>query len=287
MKKLDCFKSVKSVRDATRRIRCSGPVGVALVSGLLAGSLLTVGCSNKENKSAASETQASGTQMATSQPVVPTPASSMTSAPTAEPKKVVKKRPSTLKYSDQTYGMSFRYPWQYSVKRGDGIDSESVPMDFVQPGGQAAVSVDVPNGFYPDTDLASAFFRINVNKSLSEVECNQFASPQASGKDSGQPSKLALGGLELQEVEEISGDDTKQADTKYYHLFQNGVCYEFALGLSTESTGDDQTVLPVNREKVFRRLETILSTVKINPAVTPQVAAAPVATPTSQDETVK
>ena len=264
----------------------SRSVGIAVISGLLVGSVLTVGCSSNSSKPAASESQMATTQMASSQPVTPTPASSLTPAPAPATKKVVRKRPATVKYNDETYGVSFRYPWQYSVKRGDAIDSQAISMDFVQQGGQAAVSIDMPRSYFPDTDLASAFFQVNVNNNLTEAECSQFASSQASDKDAIQPSKLSLGGLELQAVEDIAGDDSKQEDTKYYHLFQNGACYEFALGLSTESQGNDD-VMPVNREKVFRRLETILATVKINSEAAPQVAAGSSATSTPQDEAVK
>jgi hypothetical protein len=290
MKKLDCFKSAGNVTDAARGIPFSGKLGAAVISGLLIGSLLAVGCSRNESKSAGSETQTSANQMTLNQPVTAIPTgSALTATPSPAPKKVARKRPPTVKYNDQTHGVSFRYPWQYSLKSGNNLDSESLPMDFVQPGGEAAVSVDVPKGFYPDTDLASAFFRVNVNKNLTEAECGQFALPQPlpSDQDAVQPSKVGLGGLEMQEVEDISGEEMKQADTKYYHLFQNGACYEFALGLSTEGDAKDDGVAPVNREKVFRRLETILATVKIKPEATPQVAAGSVATPTAQDAVVK
>jgi len=280
--------SVEKVTDAANRIPFRGKLGAAVISGLLAGSLLAVGCSKKESKP--SETQTSANQITLNQPVIPAPVSSAaTTTPPPTPKKVVKKRPSTVKYSEQTYGVSFRYPWQYSVKAGDAVDSDSVPMDFVQAGGMTAVSVDVPKGFYPQTDFASAFFRVNVNKSLTEAECSQFAVPQPPlpGQDEVQPAKMALGELQMQEIEDISGESTNQADTKYYHLFQNGACYEFALGLSTESGGDDETLMPVNREKVFRRLETILATVKINPQPAPEVAASPASAPAAQDDAEK
>jgi len=282
------FRSVGNMMDAASRIPFNGKLGAAVISGLLAGSLLAVGCSKKENKP--SETQTSANQITLNQPVMPTPVSSpVTTTPSPAPKKVVKKRSSTVKYSDQTYGVSFRYPWQYSVKAGDAVDPDSVPMDFIQPGGVTAVSVDVPKGFYPETDFASAFFRVNVNKSLTEAECGQFAVPQPPlpGQDAVQPAKMALSELQMQEIEDLSGESTNQADTKYYHLFQNGACYEFALGLSTESTGDDETLMPVNREKVFRRLETILATVKINPQPSNEVAAAPATAPAAQDNAAK
>jgi len=283
------FRSVGSVTDSARRIPFSGKLGAAVISGLLIGALLAVGCSKKE-KPTTSEAQTSANQMALNQPVIPSPASSaITPTPAPVPKKVAKKRPSTVKFSDQTYGVSFRYPWQYALKTGDAVDSESVPMDFIQPGGVTAVSVEVPKGFYPETDFASASFRVNVNKSLTEAECGQFAVPQPllPGQDAVQPSKMALNGLAMQEIEDISGETTEQADTKYYHLFQNGACYEFALGLTTEGDAGDDGVMPVDREKVFRRLETILATVKINLGTSPEIAAGPATAPAAQDNAGK
>ena len=287
MKKFDCSKLVGRVKDAARSIPFGKP-GVA-VTGLLIASLLA-GCSQKQSKSAGSETQTSTNQMTLNQPVVPSalaPASPATTTP--EPKKVVKKRPSTVTYSDQTYGVSFRYPRKYTLKTGDQIDSASVAMDFVQPGGVTAVSVELPKGLYPDTDLSSAVFRLNVNKGLTENECGQFALPQSLGsdKDPVQPSSVGLGTLEMREVENISGEETKHADTRYFHLFQNGACYEFALGLSMDSDAKDEASTTIDRDKVFQRLETILATVKIKPEATPQVAGGAVATPTAHDEVVK
>jgi hypothetical protein len=288
VKKFDCIQLVGRGKDAARSIPFGGKPGVAVI-GLFIASLLT-GCSQKQSKSAGSETQTSTNQMTLNQPVVPSaPAPASPATMTPEPKKVVKKRPSTVTYSDQTYGVSFRYPRKYTLKTGDQIDSASVPMDFVQPGGVTAVSVELPKGLYPDTDLTSAFFRLNVNKSLTENECGQFVSPQSLGsdKDPVQPSSVGLGALEMREVENISGEATKRADTKYYHLFQNGACYEFALGLSMESDAKDEASSTVDQDKVFRRLETILATVKIKTEAAPQVAAGAVTTPTANDEVVK
>jgi hypothetical protein len=288
MKKFDCYKLVGKIKDTAQRMPFGGKPMVAMICVLIAS--LLAGCSQKQSKSASSETQTSTNQMTLNQPVVsssPAPASPAPSTP--EPKKVAKKRPSTVTYTDQTYGVSFRYGRKYTLKSGDQIDSASVPMDFAQPGGVNAVSVELPKGLYPDTDLTSAFFRVSVNKGLTENECGQFALPQSLGpdKDSGQPSRVALGTLEMQEVENISSEETKRADTKYYHLFQNGACYEFALGLSAESDAKDDGASTIDREKLFQRLETILATVKIKPEVTPQVAAGAVATPTAHDEVVK
>jgi hypothetical protein len=163
-------------------------------------------------------------------------------------------------------------------------------MNFVQPGGLAAVSLELPDDAYPGTDLASAFFQVNVHKGLGEGECAQFASPESKpdNKNVAQASEVEIGDMDFREVENISGESTKQVDTKYYHTFENGACYEFALGLTTAWDGNEDGVNLVDREEVFRRLEKILAGVKITKAGAPAVASshADVAPPT-QPEIVK
>src|SRR5215471_8913151 len=150
MKKFDCYKLVGKVKDAAQGIPFVGKLSLAVICVLIAS--LLARCSQKQSKSASSETPTSTNQTTLNQPVAPsspTPAPVATTTP--EPKKVVKKRPSTVTYSDQTYGVSFRYPRKYTLKSGDQIDSASVPMDFAQPGGVNAVSVELPKGLFSDT----------------------------------------------------------------------------------------------------------------------------------------
>jgi hypothetical protein len=93
-------------------------------------------------------------------------------------------------------------------------------------------------------------------------------------------SKLLIGDMELRATEAVSGEGTRQSDSKYFHVYQNGACYEFALNVTTDAS-EEGLVKHVDRDRVFNRLEQILSTVKINP-VQPEVQAesqAPAATP--------
>jgi len=90
-------------------------------------------------------------------------------------------------------------------------------------------------------------------------------------------SKLLLGDLELRGTETVSGEGARQSDSKYFHVYQNGACYEFALNVTTVAS-EDGLIKHVDRDKVFNRLEQILSTVKINP-VTPEATAETPATP--------
>ena len=95
------------------------------------------------------------------------------------------------------------------------------------------------------------------------------------------PSKLMIGKLELQGTETTVGDGAKKSDLKYFHVYQNGACYEFALNLTTVAPSSDAPVKSVDHKLVFSRLERILDTVKITSVeAAPEVtASAPATTP--------
>jgi hypothetical protein len=105
-----------------------------------------------------------------------------------------------------------------------------------------------------------------------------------------QGSKLLVGDMELLGTEAVSGEGTRQSDSKYFHVYQNGACYEFAMNVTTVASQDGM-IKHVDRDKVFARLGQILDTVKIvavtnNPAVPETAAEAPKApAPTTAPET--
>ena len=95
------------------------------------------------------------------------------------------------------------------------------------------------------------------------------SSPDAKAKSSDLATKLMIGDMELRATEAVSGEGTRQSDSKYFHIYQNGACYEFALNVTTNAS-EEGLVKHVDRDRVFTRLEQILSTVKINPVATPK-----------------
>jgi hypothetical protein len=188
------------------------------------------------------------------------------------------------------------------------LSNNPVPMNFVQSGGVALAAVELPETNYVNTDFSSAFFNVSVNKTLTADQCSEFAVPQqkmtseapassstdvtkqdATKSDSSESaqavstdqstaksstesnSKLMIGDMELRATEAVSGEGTRQSDSKFFHVYQNGACYEFALNVTTDAS-EEGLVKHVNRDRVFSRLEQILATVKINP-VTPEVTA--------------
>jgi len=257
-------------------------------AGLLIVCSVAVGCSSDKPKTESS------TQVAMNQPMPPittNPASTPT-APVPETaakpthKKVVRKVPATLTYADKTSGVSFQYPRKYSLETGDAanelVSSDPTPMDFVQPGGTAVAAVKLPTSVYPNGDLAAAFFNVSVNKALTAEQCGEFseakpaAPADATTPATAPPSKLMIGDMELQSLETVASQGTREEASKYYHVFENGVCYEFALKVATTGVEADGGKHVDNKE-VFQRLEKILATVKINP--TTEVTASAPATP--------
>jgi hypothetical protein len=273
----------------------------ALLGSLLATALVgivfleTSGCSKGSDRSAVIAPPAP----VSANPAMPSPASSTppaaaVAATLPEKKPVQKKRTSRRTayisiYSDTASGLSFRYPRRYSLKKGDDANLAwaglgPVQMNFTQPGGTTITAVEVPPRLYRGTDFTSAFFNVSVNSRLTAEDCQKFAFPEAQKTTAGsqdetsaepvEPTNVKLGATNFTEVEDATESGAKQANAKYYHVFENGACYEFALGLETTADNSQKTTKPVDREQVFRKLNWMLSTVKIKAAVPEKVASA-------------
>ena len=248
---------------------------------------VAVGCSSEKPK-----TESSNNPPAMAQPTLPPVSMPAPATPTvqaaAKPvhKKVVRRVPATVTYTDKTSGVSFQYPRKYGLETGDAanelVSSDPIPMDFVQPGGVALAAVTVPESTYPNSDLSSAYFNVSVNKAVTAEQCGEFAVPKPSPATPADPvveptveptaqataqlSKLMIGDMELQSTKTLASQGTREEASKYFHVFENGACYEFALRVATTGVEIDGGKR-VNREQVFQRLEKILATVKITPAV--------------------
>ena len=212
-----------------------------------------------------------------SAPAVATPAPPP--APVQAKTKTRKHRAATLSYVNREYGLSFNFPRNYRLKTGNAVQgapglTEPAQMNFVHPGGVMLAAVEMPRNSYPGTDFESAFVNASVNPGMSSEACAQFALPEPGvGTEASSSAKIEdvkIGALEFHEVENAM---MKQADARYYHVFSQGVCYEFALGIGTDGDVNVEGITPVDREQVFGKLERILATVKLQPAVMPETQA--------------
>src|SRR5579885_281205 len=231
--------------------------------------LMAVSCSKKSDTSSAK----------ISAPVAPaaTAPASTTSAPATIPetpkKPTRKQRPANATYVNSTYGVSFSYPRKYSLQSGD---KKEMPVEagFSKPGAVQIASVDMPDGGYPETDFSSALLNVSVKPGMTTEECATFASSEqadaaktassdsAKSTDTLKPTTVKLGANEYSELEQMKGTGERQSDLKYFHLFKNGACYEFALDVETSRKADEE-LAQVDRGQVFKQLEKILASAKI------------------------
>ena len=224
-------------------------------------------------------------------PAPPAPASAVAEAATPTPviakKKGTHKRPDKVTYKNDAYAISFQYPRRYALKTGDEaivdwFGVQPVGMNFVQPGGVSVAAVELPRGSFPGTDYRDAFFTVNVNRHLSEAQCSQFSVVEEHSVDeeSVAPGMVNIGGQAFTETTTFAGKTSEQSYARYYHRFENGVCYEVALGVETAGYGVVDGLNAVDRDDVFAKLEPMLASVKIEAAAnaTPE---APVAAATA------
>ena len=305
--------SVAWGKEASLKQTWNNNSGPLIFAALLIVCSLTVGCSrnNDQPKPVSSTKQIPVTQPPA--PIAPAPIMQADNKP-APRKIVHKKPATvnyTDKDSGVTFEYPRRYAIETGSAASDLLASTPLPMNFVVPGGVALATVELPETGFANTDFSSAFFNVSVHKSLTADQCAEFAVPQpkasamstpaptpapstetkpeqsasaqpspeqpatSKAPDASEPqgSKLLVGDLELRATEAVTGEGSRQSDSKYFHVFQNGSCYEFALNVTTDKSAEGVTK-HVDRDKVFSRLEQILSTVKINPAtVTPEVTA--------------
>ena len=265
---------------------------------------LTVGCSSDQNKNAQTSPQPVTTTPAVITPPTAQVATNITpdqpklEVPKPVHKKIVHKAPPTLTYADKSTGVSFQYPRRYALKTGEAaadlVSSGPIPMDFTQPGGTTLAAVALPDSMYPNSNLASAYFNVSVNKTLTADQCTEFSVPPSTPATPSDPtvqataqlpspelsklpvSKLLIGDMELISTQTTAAGQTTDGETavgpreessRYYHVFQNGACYEFALKVATTQTTPDAAIKPVevNKDEVFHRLEKVLATIKFNP----------------------
>ncbi|HXO38775.1 MAG TPA: hypothetical protein VN872_09050, partial [Candidatus Acidoferrum sp.] len=274
--------------SSTRRARMIGGAATAAATAVLA--LMVVldfnGCSsaNKNAQVNPNSQNVSGPNTASPSVASSQPVEQLEKKIEAviEKKKTIK-RASTAIYKNSTYGISFRYPKTYTMLTPEKDSKESawpdpVAMNFADPGGETLTMLVLPG------TRASSYFKTSVNKGVTAEQCSKFATtpepteastnpPVDADDDSIVPVKANILGVEFAKAESV----TEQSEARYYHHFENGACYEFALGVE-DAPG---TTKPVDHLQVFDKLERIMTTVKIKSDPVPVVAASEPAAPTA------
>jgi predicted Rdx family selenoprotein len=173
-------------------------------------------------------------------------------------------------YRSRDYGVSFLYPWQYAFVSARAVangDASLRPQSDGHEGQFTLARIEVPKGFYADTNYESGYFTLSLNQELSEQECESALSPGTGGK----VEIETINGVEFRWVETDSGGRGHASRLRQYVTFTNGTCYELEMGVKT--SGDNGLAREVDPDQVLRRLDTILRTVKILPGTEKPAAA--------------
>ena len=170
--------------------------------------------------------------------------------------------PKLISYKSRDYGVSFAYPRQYaylSAKVVANGDSALQPKSDGHEGQFTVARVEVPKGFYPDTDFESGYFMLSLNQDISQEECEGSLN---TGKD-GKVQTQSINGVDFKWLETDSGGRGASEKLRNFVSFTNGTCYELEMGVRTRN--EDGLAREVDPDQVLRRLDGILMSVKIQP----------------------
>jgi hypothetical protein len=172
---------------------------------------------------------------------------------TEKAKKPVSK---TLRYKSRDYAVSFEYPWQYSMASAKTVHQ----LEALQPksdghDGQITLArVDLPNGFYPDSNFQSGYFTLSLNPQLKGNDCSAAFKAEKTAKTA------KINDADFVWVETDQTGKGGASKVRSYVAFTNDVCYEFELGVKTRN--ENGLAREVNVDQVMQRLEGMLKTVK-------------------------
>lgn len=202
------------------------------------------------------------------EPVVAPPIGKASEAPT--------KRNSSqpLAFRSRDYGVSFQYPWQYTLRGARAMDNDASlrPASDGHEGQFTLARVDIPKGFYPGTDFDSGYLALSLNQDLDELQCG-------GSLGQGKVSNVTINGVDFHMMETESGGRGSASMVRNYVAFVNGACYEIEEGVKTRNDGRAREIDP---GQVMRRLDAILNSVVINPAMKPADDVAQKADPTQK-----
>jgi len=233
-------------------------LSTTILIGVLAATMVSVACSSKPKPSAkAQETSGAKVQTVAMQSVEP-----VVSTSAAELEKAVVTKPAQSKlltFKSRDYGVSFVYPYQYAylsakvIANGDG---SLQPKTDGHEGQFTLARVEVPKGFYPDSNFDRGYFILSLNQDINEQECIA-----ALGGDASKLQSENINGVEFRWMEAEDGGRGTSSKIRNYAGFTNGTCYEVEMGVKTRN--EQGLARELNPEQVLRRLEGMLKTVEI------------------------
>jgi hypothetical protein len=195
-------------------------------------------------------------------------------------------------YVSHKYGVAWQYPRTYVLRKGANANLDlyghpATESAFALPGGAALATVIIPARVYAGTDFQAASLTARVNARISEDECGQFrrassdtgdnvalsASPETVGSidfavanvDAAEGGAGEADATEVGAAQVAGGTPGISTREKFYHVFENEACYEFAMRVSTSAAANAPIPARVDKDDVFDRLSEILTSVTVVP----------------------
>jgi hypothetical protein len=248
------------MKSANNNSQTIGKTCAVILFGALALAT-TVACSDGPKTAKASSKRADSAQPVMAQSLVPAAPKLATVSERVMEKKVAVERPKSdlMTFKSRDYGVSFQYPWQYAYLNAKTVangDASLQPKPDGTDGQFTLARVEIPKGFYPDTNFDSAYFVLSLNQDLGEDECYATL-----GQDKDKLQTANIKGVDFRWVEAESGGHGSAAKVRNYAGFANGTCFELESGLKTQN--EKGLSREVNPEQVMSRLDSMLKTVSI------------------------
>ena len=165
-------------------------------------------------------------------------------------------------YVNEGFGVSFRYPWIYTL-REEELFNESSSLDEApeQDGyeGQVALAqVEISPEMYPQTDFELAAFHLSANRYITNEECRDTVNPEENSK----PLTKTVDGVVFVGSKHARAFAQSESEWESYVTFSNNTCYEVELALTASNEGFQRKA---DLRKIWARLDAIFRTLKIAP----------------------
>jgi hypothetical protein len=162
-------------------------------------------------------------------------------------------KPKLSTYTNDAYGISFRYRSDLALKPGDSELSWGYlgAVENAMPHGTMLAAVVLP--YQPDIPgNYPLFLRVSVDTILSEKDCDD-----PTGK------RVKVGAIQFNKTEDGDMGMCHQRFANYYRVLKNQACYEFEIGEVThcEMTKDEEHMHSAG----LKELRRVLATVTIRP----------------------
>ena len=238
----------------------------------------TVACSSKPKTTARSQE----THVAKVEPVALKTTSPISTSMDVEKSTAVAKAPAAklINFKSRDYGVSFVYPYQYafsSAKVLANADTALQPKSDGHDGQFSLARIDIPKGFYPDTNFDRGYFVVSLNEDMNQEEC-----VASLGADPAKLNSENINGMDFRWIESEDGGRGNTSVIRNYAAYANGTCYELEMGVKTKN--DQGLAREIDPNQVFRRLDSIAKTVKLAPSAQKTVVVSVESSPAATDD---